>query len=371
MKKILISTLIFALFSLTLSSVVAAPGEGGYHADENAAVESQGDQSLLDPSPATNKRIIKKVLPTEDTKGKDTTPPGQGGTPPGQEEDDGDDSDSDDGDSEDTESGLTGVLGEEVTGDKYAIVIGICNYPGEDYDICWSDGDSVNMHDALTKHYGFTEENVILLKDMYELSEEPIYNPDGIVDGAATVGNIDAAISYVDDRVEPDDEVVFFFSGHGGEAELEDGSKAESIIAHDGTTTKHILDKDLRDRFSAIGATTSRISFVFDSCLAGGMDDVAADGRVVSMATDDKQPASVYSTGSEEENEPGEGVFSHYFVNEGMLDGYADTVDHDEDNETGESDDVVVEEAFKYANDNISGRQKPTLDDRFTNDLLW
>ena len=117
---------------------------------------------------------------------------------------------------------------------------------------------------------------------------------------------------------------------------------------------------------------TSRIAFVFDSCLAGGMNDVSTEGRVVAMATGETQVAYVFSKGVEE-TEEGEGVFSHYFVNEGILQGLADRYDHDEDGLLLEGADAVVEEAFDYAKEIIPGiykRQNPVISDYFTNDLL-
>ena len=54
-----------------------------------------------------------------------------------------------------------------------------------------------------------------------------------------------------------------------------------------------------------------------------------------------------------------------------MLDGLADKYDHDSDDST---QDVVIEEAFDYAQENIPSylkrRQKPVISDSFADDLL-
>jgi hypothetical protein len=42
------------------------------------------------------------------------------------------------------------------------------------------------------------------------------------------------------------------------------------------------MDGQLRDWFA--GFETQRIIFIFDSCLAGGMTDLQAPGRVINMA---------------------------------------------------------------------------------------
>ena len=109
---------------------------------------------------------------------------------------------------------------------------------------------------------------------------------------------------------------------------------------------------------------------MFDTCRAGGWNDVADSGRVISMATGETQPAYVYSTAGEDVDgdgtEDGEGVFSHYFVNEGMLQGLADTY-----NSIEEEPDVTVEEAFDYAKASITiPTQNPVISDNFPNDLL-
>jgi hypothetical protein len=311
------------------------------------------------PLSATDVHLVKKVpLPpvVGEEKGKPASPPGQ-------------DKDRNGGSSE---GATTGILGTSATGNKYAVVVGICNYPGTNHDICWSDGDSLNMYKAL-KNYSYTDENIYLLRDMVGLNNEPYYEPEGIItDGPATAEKIEWAISQIEGKIQDGEEVVFFFSGHGADGIAVDGDserRDEGIVAHDGTNIFIIWDGQLKERFSQVIATkTSRIAFVFDSCLAGGMNDVADTGRVVSMATGGTQVAYVFSKG-EVGVEPGEGVFSHYFVNEGMVLGLADRY-FENGNHNGQ---VVVEEAFDYANGiipDIYKRQNPTISDNFTNDLL-
>ena len=108
--------------------------------------------------------------------------------------------------------------------------------------------------------------------------------------------------------------------------------------------------------------------------MATDVNGVVIDGRVVSMATDETHSAYVYSTVGEDVDGDGtgdgEGVFTHYFANEGMLQGLADG-----DNQLGAVDgNVAVEESFDYAKDNIppylKHRQKPVISDNFTDDLL-
>lgn len=353
--KILVVSIVIAGIMLSIVGTVLVP--------QTASAE-KGQQ----PISAANMRVVKKVFISPalgEAKGKPASPPGQ------------------DKDKNGDEGAATGVLGDSLPAgaSKYAVVIGICNYPETANDICASDGDSLNMYKALTELYGYTDENIYLYRDTDPITE-------GMpTDGPATFENIEGAVSDIRDKEKPGDEVVFFFSGHGGWTLDDNGDEAdgvdEMIVVHDGSAVEGISDDMLVSWFS--GFQASRIIFIFDTCLAGGMNDLADEepsenGRVVVMSTEENKYAYVYSTGGSDIDgdgiEDGEGVFSHFFVNEGMLKGLADKYEHgidDGDNATlGE--DVVVEEAFDYAKQNIppwlKRRQKPVISDGFNDDLL-
>lgn len=344
-------------------------------------VQSEHSQNIR-PIPTSNMQIVKKTfLPPVfgETKGKPDSPLGK--------------------DKIKDEGAATGELGTEATGDKYAIIIGICDYPGADHDLCNSDGDSLNTYKALTTLYGYDPANIRLFKDMGNITyfEEDLNDAiPSITSEVPTHNNIYDAIIDIKDNpnLTPDDEVVFFFSGHGGWLrdddsnpidlypydEAEGDQRDELILVHDdaGTGVAGMLDDDLVSWFS--GFNTTRIVFIFDTCLAGGMNDLADTGRIVVMATDETHSAYVYSTGTYDIDgdgvKDGEGVFTHFFVNKGMLQGLADVYDHgiDDGNAQTLGEDVVVEEAFDYGKSNIPGRlkrlQKPVISDGFNDDLL-
>jgi uncharacterized protein YneR len=336
------------------------------------AASVEKDQNLnkqvLKPVHATDIKVTRKVPfnPTgSDIKGKPPSPPGQ------------------DKKGKETPA-ATGILGATTTGEKYAIIIGICDYPGTDYDICNSDGDSLHMYKALTTLYGFKPENIRLFKDYGGTTGTSTGFDGGIHYDLPTRDKILSAINSI--NATSGDEVVFFFSGHGatGIADDGDGERVdEAIVVHNASSTDldYIWDGELKTAFSRFA--TNRIVFIFDTCHAGGMNDLAASGRVISMATGENQVAYVYSSDTYypermedvdgDKIKDGEGVFSHYFVNEGMLQGLADVYDHDNDGSLSEPTDVVVEEAFDYANGIIPGiytRQDPVISDNFENDLL-
>jgi len=243
----------------------------------------------------------------------------------------------------------TGILGTQVTGNRYAIVIGIADYPGTDYDLKYTDDDAREMIKTLTDVYGFNPANIHSFID-----EEG----QGAVN--ATRANILSAIQDIEKVAIPGDEVVFFFSGHGMKGRANDGDKEaidESIVVHDSSNLVPIWDGELKSAFD--GFKTSRIIFVFDSCLAGGMTDLAAPGRIINMAT--TETGTAYEFDSLQN-----GQFTYYFVDQGMLQGLADT--HDYIGIDG-NEPTTIEEAFDYSKTECS-YQTPTISDKFFSDLL-
>jgi hypothetical protein len=312
---------------------------------------------VLVASPASAKPDIHKPLPASDVElVKKVTlhgRPGGGGRPaPG---------------------AATGVLGQPVFGNKYAIVIGISDYPGTANDLSYCDEDARDMVTALTSLYGYDEKNIIPLIDN-EGTHLSTLN--------ASFDNIDNAVNGIKGRVAADpspgqDEVVFFFSGHGAKGKftydnaqdklqgVDSNGIDEAIVCHDGKQDGqlvYIWDGQLRDWFA--GFNTSRIIFIFDSCLAGGMTDLAASARVINMACSE--------TGVSYESSSwggGHGQFTYYFVDQGMLSGLAGKYDYNRDGTLYQPQDVSVEEAFDYAKANCVW-QTPTIGDSFINDLL-
>jgi hypothetical protein len=277
------------------------------------------------PLPATDVQLVKKITLHGKPGG------GGGGKPAG--------------------GAATGDLGEQLgTGaNRYAIIVGISNYPGTVNDLEYCDDDAQDIYTALTTLYGYSSDNIRLLMDMN-----------------ASFTRILNAINDIKSKAVAGDEVVFFFSGHGTNGRADDGDNEkidEAIVSHDGNPSGSLIviwDGQLKDWFA--GFNTSRIIFIFDSCLAGGMTDLKAPGRVINMACSE---SGVSYEGHWGEN----GDFTYFFVDQGMSGGKADRYDHDQDGNLLEAADVVVEEAFDYAKANCQV-QKPTISDSFRNDLL-
>jgi hypothetical protein len=239
----------------------------------------------------------------------------------------------------------TGVLGRSASGEKYAIVIGISDYPGTSMDLQYSDDDAVDVFAALTTLYGYKTANIYLLKD-----------------ADATRSGVMNAIAAVGAEASSGDEVLFFYSGHGGIGMADDGDTEVAdvsivVSSDDMTTFAYIWDGELKLAFADY--RTDRIVFAFDSCFAGGMTDLKAKGRIVAMATTETTYAWEWKALQN-------GEFTYYFVDRGMLANMADKYDNDRNPGTH---DVTVEEAFDFAKANCA-MDAPTISDSFTNDLL-
>ena len=236
----------------------------------------------------------------------------------------------------------TGILGEEVKGEKYAIVIGISDYPGEESDLNFADDDARLFAQVLKEKYHFLEENVFTFIDS-DAQAEKIFE---------TINTLRATIT-------KDDEIIFFFSGHGVRGIAEDSDREridEGIVLWQGDDFFYLWDGQLKEWFEDF--PTKRIVSIFDSCLAGGMDDLAEEGRIVNMAT---WEFGRWASAVELE-ELGHGEFTYYFVKEAIEEGKADT--------TPQDGVISDEEAFDWAKENCR-YDRPTINDQFENDLVF
>lgn len=220
--------------------------------------------------------------------------------------------------------------------ERWAIIIGISDYDGTVNDLNYCDDDAIDFKNALLR-IGWSEGSITLL-----------------IDANATRQAILDAISALGGKVNADDEVVFFYSGHGSTGVADDGDderKDECIIPYECRQECFIWDGDLKEAFSGFGS--GRMLFVFDSCYSGGMTDLAGPGRLILMACAERQL-------SLESDAWGNGQFSYYFADQGLLSEKADL------NLDGN---ITFEEAFDYAKANCRG-QTPMAFDGFEFDML-
>lgn len=319
MKTKTLMTILVGLLALALVSV----GLLAANAD-NPGRGRKPDK--LKPVHATDIELVKKIT----IKGK---PPWAGG-----------------GGGKKKEVAATGDLGATVpgSGTRYAVVVGISDYPGGENDLSCCYADAIDTASVLTGVYGFSV--------------------DTLTNSAATRKSILDAIEGIPIGA---DEIVFFFSGHGVKGLAQDWDKErvdEGICVWDNNEESgepiekmtYIWDGELAEAFSEF--ETTRIIFIFDTCLAGGMaSDLGEPGRVLAMACGENG----YSY---EDPELENGEFTYYFLQEDTGWGTANVHDY-YGSGTGIPEQVTVEEAYDYAKANCK-LDRPCISDEFSDDLL-
>ena len=250
-------------------------------------------------------------------------------------------------------TGRPGALSEGKN--RYAVVI------GSNYNEAVASGGEIPVVPPLSLELEFAQADA---EDITGLLGAPRewggYEFDAIIPligDDASRDNILNAIEQIKSLESRGDEVVFFYSGHGaqkmraiGEQERSNEHPTwqvtnEGIVTYEGAGEEvdFLWDYELKNEFKDFD--TNRIVFIFDSCAAGGMIDVASLGNIVCMATTkDGLAAEVGQMGEIEINH---GLFTYLLL--GAFWGAvpeADSYDHD-----GNPDipDVTVEEAFNFA----------------------
>jgi|GEM_PF-2738414 len=238
---------------------------------------------------------------------------------------------------------------------KYALLIGIEDYPPGVKDLDYTIDDVYDMRDVLINNCYFDPENIRVLTD-----------------ANATKENIQNNITWIASNAKQNDTVFFFFSGHGGYG---------YVLVYGNKISDNELDSWFSDMNSA------NLVIIIDSCYAGSMIEKSKTGctdevknfsslhgvknvsleklssfktlghgnRIVLAACDKNQYSWEY-------DELSNGVFT-YYLTEGLKSTLADT------NGNGW---VSVEEAFYYAkpktyefnnSENPAGGQDPQIYD--------
>jgi hypothetical protein len=154
---------------------------------------------------------------------------------------------------------------------KYALLVGIDDYPGTGSDLRGPVEDARIMYRALTERFGFDPANIVTLNDS-DATRENIAN--GIVQHLGQAG--------------PDGVAVFFYSGHGtqiganigltGSLDPEprgDGDEALYIYGHNQESSV-LLDEELGFLIETIEA--GRTLVVVDACFSGEITRGSGDG---------------------------------------------------------------------------------------------
>ena len=176
---------------------------------------------------------------------------------------------------------ITGYLGTlPPAKNRYAIIIG-SNYEG-----CTVSSDEIPFTpDVFPLQLEYAQADALCMQELlgyYQFNTET--NVIALVGEDASHANIMDAIEQIKEQVNGNDEVVFYYSGHGAQLIDAEGTHQGIVTDEgDGTDVGFIWDYELAREFNRLN--THRIIFIFDSCLAGGMTELADNGRIVCMAT--------------------------------------------------------------------------------------
>ena len=99
----------------------------------------------------------------------------------------------------------------------------------------------------------------------------PEQNTVALSDATLTLNGMRKAMDDLDARVLPNDEVFFYYSGHGTRLQLFDGRQnrcAEALLSVDGEA---FLDSELEERLQRLALKARRVVVFIDACHAGGV----------------------------------------------------------------------------------------------------
>lgn len=158
----------------------------------------------------------------------------------------------------------------------WTVSVGISDYPGGGNDLPECANDAVKIAEALRNQGLTTPEREILLTD-----------------AQATRANITNALQRVAREARPDDVLVFFYSGHGGQSDRPSQDRQELdgideyIFVYDG----QILDDEMGRLITGIRARTTL--FALDACFSGGFaKDVVTRPGIVGMFSSEEDVTS-------------------------------------------------------------------------------
>jgi hypothetical protein len=198
----------------------------------------------------------------------------------------------------------------------WAVVIGINDYPGSQYDLNYAVNDANDASQALSLQ-GVSADHVLNLRE-----------------GQVTRDVLKSSATWLIDRAGPDAVAVFFYAGH-----VMKKAGAEAIVTADGAT---VTDRDLAAWLRPLAARQTWITIA--ACYGGGFDELLAPGRVLTAAAGANDVAY-------ESSAFGRSYLGEYMVRRAMIEGAA--------NDT-------VQTAFAWArsriNQDYSGREPVQFD---------
>src|SRR5512138_218174 len=134
---------------------------------------------------------------------------------------------------------------------RRALVVGINDYGGAPNNL----PSCVNDANAITQ----------LLQNRYDFKEVHVLR-----DGDATIARIDDELKWLTKTVQPDDRLLFYFSGHGY-TKLANGVMEEFLVAHDGLLDDNRLVAKTRE------LAPGTLTVILDASFSGGAEKFVFD----------------------------------------------------------------------------------------------
>ena len=155
--------------------------------------------------------------------------------------------------------------------DRYALLVGVAEYPNPNDNLPAVAGDIEKMHQVLLEEYDFDADNIVILE-----------NSD------ATRANVIAAFSQHLGQAGENGTALFYYSGHGtqldgnvgltGPIDPEEDGKDEALYLYDG----ELLDDEVGTLIDRLRA--EQMVVVFDSCFSGAATrDVTGKSKEISI----------------------------------------------------------------------------------------
>ena len=139
----------------------------------------------------------------------------------------------------------------------WAVIVGINDYPGTNYDLGAAVNDAVAVERAMLM-LGASRDHVLTL-----------------LDGAATGAAIRYGLDWLTANAGPDAVAVFFYAGHA----VKQQPGVEALVGADGV---RIADSELGSRLAPLAARRAWIAIA--GCYGGGFTEALAPGRILTGA---------------------------------------------------------------------------------------
>ena len=143
------------------------------------------------------------------------------------------------------------ITGLPVFADTHALILTISSYGAGIPQLAGVKRDGENAR-TLARQLGVADANILELKDQQ-----------------VTLPGLRKAFDDLARRIQPDDQVFIYYSGHGGRQAVKDPQErcAESLIMVDGN---QFMDSELETRLKILAEKAGKVVVFFDACHSGG-----------------------------------------------------------------------------------------------------